>query len=378
VGYLSSSTFSSLLETVQEIAVQVQSLESRKRDFGENLRASPSGLLQEIPERLKKQTPDDKIAIPVSRASITAMTVGAVDGGLIVRRFAGADMLLSRAVGVIVSYNHGGIYRTDYFPSKKGRQELLLENSILGDIEFDAYTSLLRETLELETASSLLKTAKKRIDILLMDGPVIFPRRSFPHPRLNILHERHIQAFKQLSGAALEHGTLVGWVVKDSRSRRFVQFLGEIIPVVASWIPGIFGPEIDYRSLIRDCRDIDLLDYMLLAGDRSFALQTSHDLTPSFSINVVATYLKAALFDSPLRLEFIASDPRDIPRTIERLVGVVLPLSEFHPAYALPAPLVEADARSRIRQGEFQAVMALINSQCHLRQLKRERSPFVF
>jgi hypothetical protein len=184
---------------------------------------------------------------------------------------------------------------------------------------------------------------------------------------------------------------LVG-IVKDSRSTRIVNTLGDILPHILR-NPTIFEKMqgVDYRWLLKISRDCDLLDTFLKEGERTFAFRFSGELSQNsnslhnnltaWASSIWVTYLKTARDDVPLRVEvMVKSDGEEGIQQLNRALSAILPLSYQHPEYGLPSPIVEADARAKISNNDARLVidrlMALSGLTYSTLEKRRSRNPF--
>ncbi|MFX0091499.1 MAG: DNA double-strand break repair nuclease NurA [Candidatus Hodarchaeota archaeon] len=372
------------LETqINTIVEQIKIIGRKKLDFAQLLHNHPKAI-QELPERLKKDLdPQYEFWTPISKTDLHSLTIAGVDGGLTTKSLMGCDLFLCRSVSVIITYARDGIFRTSYYPTRAPRPDLLLSLSPVAKSEFERLAGFYRAKLEVTTAEQLINSSDKSIDVILMDGSILPPatqtqarvvRTSQPQSEL-------LEALRSLMEVAEENGVLLAWVIKNSRTARFIQFLGRIMPSLSSFIPGLL--DTDYRSIVRTSRDLDFFFYMLPPSARSFALKLTAEDDPRLKDlyrDIWSFYIKPARYDAPLRIE-IAQQPdissTDVNLFIKQACSIILPLSQFHSRYGLPAPIVEADARSKIHENEFEAIIGQIQRRVGF-AVEEKRSPFGF
>ncbi len=328
----------------------------------------------------------------ITPVRLDGLKIAGVDGGLIRKRFRSMDLLLTRAVAVIFEFmsTEGPLveFFPDAFPEPNARLVLL---SMSGP-ELDQLASLERMAAELKVTISVLD--QFHTDIILVDGSLFYHPRDRPPPG-TVAHDKFqevVALYRQLyNKIAKKQTTLVG-IVKDSRSTRIVNTLGDILPHILR-DPAIFElmQGVDYRWLLKVSRDGDLLDTFLEEGERTFAFRYSGELPQNsnllhndlgaYASKIWVTYLKTARDDIPLRVEImVKSDGEEGIQQLNRTLSAILPLSYQHPEYGLPSPIVEADARARISNNEARLIidrlMALSGLTYSTLEKRRSRNPF--
>ena len=324
--------------------------------------------------------------------NLNGLTIGGIDGGLVKRTFTGIDILGYRSCGVTFTYGPSRINHTYYYPSKNPPIQHFATEAPYSLYESDQVGSQLRANFELETAINLLKKNPKKIDFLLMDGSYndLYETRKTDSSNTEVLlKQRYIELLYDLKEEAHSKGTTVGWIVKDSRLRQFNTVIKDKLPELTKELPELLA--LDCFNLLESIYDQTLMSYILPASSRSFIVPKK-DLSidpfnPTKSISGFSYYLKTNSFDTPLRIDFFnpdisVPDETVMYRIADRLATIVLILSEFHPMYSFPTPLIEADARSRISNIEFQMLMDSIQQRIpnciETMNLRRNRSPFRF
>jgi hypothetical protein len=381
------------LETqIEQIAKHLHLLSQEKQELTRVLREGDPEL-SNLPAKFFKDMVgvDDerKLIIDIPFSNLNGFTCAGVDGGLSTASLLGIDILLVRAVAAVISYAHRGIYSTRYFPSRNPQPKVLVSMERFSPREFDATASLKRTLEELSTALALISEEERHIDLLLMDGSLnqgaylLYSENS----QLKPLADDVLATMRALIDASQQRGVLLAFVVKDSKSSHFVDFIGKILPLVADKIPDLL--KIGYRRILRSSRDQDFMARLLRTGTRSFCLRRGQVEFPGTDNpvgNVYSFYLKPAPYDFPLRVEF-AQEPMNSDATAARMADatankistLLLPLSQFHSAYALPAPIIEADARARLPNPVMDAILQMLRNRAPLLETtrkKRERNPF--
>ena len=181
---------------------------------------------------------------------------------------------------------------------------------------------------------------------------------------------------------AKDNGVMLAWIVKDSRLNLFTNFLGRMIPFIIEETPSLFT--LDYRRIIKRSRDMDLFYYLLEVNARSMVFQRQYSMPKDFNqaFALYSFYLKTAPFDVPLRIELFQSFQRsceELVNEIRILSELILPVSQYNRKYGVPAPIVEADARARIREKEVESILQLLRTRYESLELwskRRERAPW--
>jgi hypothetical protein len=389
---LTELTVAGLETQIGQLATQLHSLAMEKQKFAEALRkGNPS--LSSLPEKCLRDVAGvgdaRELIVNVPFSDLNGFTCAGVDGGIQTASLLGIDILLVRAVAAVISYAHRGIYSTRYFPSRNPQPKVLVSMERFSPREFDATVSLKRVLEELTTALMLISDPDRHIDLLLMDGSLttstyfVYSENSILKP----LADEVLATMKSLIETSQERGVLLAFVVKDSRSSHFVEFIGKLLPLIADEVPDLL--KIGYRRILRASRDQDFMSRLLRTGTRSFCLRRGQLEFPDVNRpegDVFSFYVKPAPYDFPLRVEFaqekMSSDEaalRIADATANKISTLLLPLSQFHSAYALPAPIIEADARARLPNHVMDAILQMLRNRAPLLETmrkKRERNPF--
>lgn len=408
-----------LHERIDLLAQHIRKISAMKMQIG-RLVSQLSFEDKKIPAPLRLPLVDEVCVTPIEATNLNGITVSAIDGGLITRSLVGLDLFFLRSVAVSLTFSSHGIYRVSYFPSKYPSLEFYHLKNTSKQMEAETIAGLYRTIHEISTAAKLIKSSRKHIDFLLMDGgfPDQYLSLSKPYTRL---HYALKKVLIDLITRAQDKGIYVAWIVKDSRATLFNEFLTQIIPYVIKKVPALY--KLDYRTLLKSNRDMDLFFYILSVGSRSFTLrkkeleltlededtdaslmnQTSNDFLTStdekqFLTNVLSHddddrtylagdlysfYLKVVPYDVPLRIEFVDTNPnsdrQDVITTANKISAVVLPLSQFNHQYGVPSPIIEADARCKIKREEIDGIISYLQKYTQAPEVwikRREKSPW--
>ncbi len=340
--------------------------------------------LADLPPNLRDMTLDNQFFIQLSPQDISGLTIGGIDGGYSSRLLIGFDIFIFRAIAVFSTYTPERIQKTNYYPDKIPPLELTVSDVGLSAIEFESLGTIRRAITELQVASQVLEFSQKKIDILLLDGSPILRRPNTNNQRIQNYFKTYLSILSRLISYTSKSGVKIAWVIKDSRLNLFTKFLGKILPFFAEMLPELLS--LDYRSVINRSRDMDLFYYLLRPNVRSMAYQRDFHISKEFDRKffLSAFYLKTVPFDIPLRIEMFQSrnrNPINLINEINVISETILPLSQYNQTYGIPAPIVEADARAKIKDAEIDKLFQMIRTHYPTPELmlkRRERSPWKF
>ena len=326
----------------------------------------------------------------IEPTDLSGLRIAGVDGGLIRRRFRSIDLILTRGVAVVFQFGPEEGPSVDFFPSAFPEPAIRPVMLTLPGPELDQLASLERIAAELRVTLSVLD--EYYVDLVLVDGSLFYHPRDRPSVGSAVYEkfQEVIALYRQLYRKAREKSTILVGVVKDSRSTRIVNILGDILPHILR-NPSVFEmmQGVDYRWLLKFSRDCDLLDTFLEEGERTFAFKYSAELMQNtntlsddlsrWASSIWVTYLKTARDDLPIRIEILVDDSNGAAQ-VDKALSVILPLSWQHPEYGIPTPVLEADARARISNNETQLIvnrlMALSGLTYTTLERRRSRNPF--
>ncbi|MFX1285464.1 MAG: DNA double-strand break repair nuclease NurA [Promethearchaeota archaeon] len=315
---------------------------------------------------------------------ISGLTMGGIDGGYASRLFIGFDIFAFRAIAVFSTYTAEGIQKTTYYPARTPPLEITVSDVGLSSIDFENMGAIRRAITELQIASQVLEQSTKKLDILLLDGSPVIRKPLTKNQKILNYYQSYLSILSRLVLLARKQGIKMAWIVKDSRLNLFTKFLGQVIPFVAEELADILS--LDYRRIINRSRDMDLFYYLLEPNVRSMAYYRQFNISKKFSqeFALYAYYLKTAPFDIPLRIELFQSINRDQPDLIKEINFIseaILPVSQYNKNYGIPAPIVEADARAKIKETEIDALFQLIRIRHPTPDFwfyRRKRAPWKF
>ena len=377
-------------DTVDTIAAEIRRIEKDKSKLAgtikdaknqidlSNLRAGFSDILE------------NRLFCSVSPTNLGGLRVGAVDGGVVGRSFHGIDLIITRAIAVIFDFDKRGKPFVEYYPEECPSPRIISNLEPLSLFDFELNTSLERIRTELNAAIEVLDF--RHLDVLLMDGSITPILSDRPQASSTILpkYKTLIRLYEKLYSKCKKQATLLCGIVKDSRSTRFTQILGSIIPHLMNRTSSLRKLlKLDYRKAILRIRDTDLLYRVLEVGERSFIFSYFRNTKQNLALRdfenknwpkqLHAFYLKTVEYDRPLRIEFLTFG-NDTAKVAERLASVVLPLSSHHAEYGLPTVLVEADTQARLLESDldivYERLIERVGLSPSMLRLRREKKPF--
>ncbi len=244
--------------------------------------------------------------------------------------------------------------------------------------------TLRRAITELQVALQILELSEKKIDVLLLDGSPVINKPLTSNQKIINYYETYLSILQELIFNARKKTVKLAWIVKDSKMSLMTKFLGRILPFMIDRMPELL--ELDYRNIINNSRDMDLFYYLLDFQYRSMVLKLDFNVSQDFAKKFAFYnfYLKTARFDIPLRVEIfqpLQKETKEMIKEINILAETILPLSQYYKNYGIPAPIVEADARAKIKETEVDAFFHLMRKRFPIPDLwlrRRERSPWKF
>jgi len=304
-----------------------------------------------------------------------------VDGGLIKKEFRGIGLILGRAVAVCFEHSGNKLKKVCYFPSKSPNPKIeSVSNDVISE-SFGLYANLRREELELKTAIDAIKIFSP--DVLIRDGSIVLYPASVPQKNSTAwpIYKNVLELTKELFTLCRDKWILLFGAVEDSRSKKFCSFLEKELSTKGK----------DLAKDLRDCKfsDCELLNNLLSLGEYTPPLPYSDAELPfladlgDFSKDIFVSYLKAAKYDYPLRLDFLVNRAGELNNFVEKVNSIAYFLSKQNQNYAFPSVLIEADARAKLNGTALDFVKSALlkNHGIELldftfQELRRESRPF--
>ncbi|MFA4982663.1 MAG: DNA double-strand break repair nuclease NurA [Candidatus Micrarchaeia archaeon] len=347
------------IESLSEIAGIIRQNEKTRAELAKRLRFN-SGKM-EYPETLEA-----KLVIPVETTKVEGR-IAAVDSGIAGEELHGFDFLLLRSVGVVFDYKDSKVVSHAYFPSSLPKMEYDMRSG-LDSHDVMWHKSLFRLRGELTCAADLVESHLPAC--LLMDGSIapLLTDKPPEDSEVRPLYDDVLSSYRRLYEACWQKNCALAGVIKDSRSRRFI----DIVQKHAENEPGFAHTS-----------DTNFLYFMLEAGERTCAFPYSsapakHQILKDlgqWAEKILSFYLKPVADDRPLRVEFLSGQ-----KTFSEVASLAHSLSRMHKAYAYPAVLIEADLRAALDGDEFEraygSLFSRLGRSSSLMRLRRNSRPF--
>ncbi|MBR9679459.1 MAG: DNA double-strand break repair nuclease NurA [Candidatus Altiarchaeota archaeon] len=291
-------------------------------------------------------------------------SAGGVDGGLLTKSFHGIDLIITRAIGVVIWYENGKIVKN----KRVGRSApLVIEKESSNEGELIAYASLYRTQVEVERAIELVQ--KHSPDFLFMDGPL------YPHPSTRMskgdngrAYSKLIKLYEQLHKECEKTGTKLIGVVEDTRSSLFSNiFHDKILPALP------ISKKARFKGLNQKFRDTSLLFDSLTQGERTFTFKLVKT-GMKYEKELYGFYIKPAKYDRPVRIEFIAKEPGKLANEVATATYSLC----VYKSYGLPSVIIEADARAKLNRNLIEYITRILRDKTGspmLLNLRREQRP---
>ncbi|MGQ4910575.1 MAG: DNA double-strand break repair nuclease NurA [Candidatus Thorarchaeota archaeon] len=377
---------------LSQLVEEIERVEVTRKQFGDVLRKIKPKIDLGRFTAIANDVSETSLTTTITPTRLEGLRIAGVDGGLVRRRFRSLDLILTRSVAAVFEYGPAEGPNVDFFPGPFPEPTISPVLQTLSGPELDQLASLERLASELRSALSIID--EYYIDIILIDGSLFYHPRDRP-PSGSVAYEKFqevLALYRRLYNKVRSKSTTLVGIVKDSRSSRVSNILGDILPHIIRE-PSVFEmmQGVDYRWLIKNSRDCDILDTFLDEGERSFAFRYSTEFLTNrnsfdddmsqWAASIWVTYIKTARDDLPLRVEILSDDDRALDSNrLNRALSAILPLSCQHPEYGIPAPILEADARARISMNETQLVIdrliALSGLTYTALEKRRSRNPF--
>lgn len=383
---------SGLMEKISLLAKQISLIEEKKSLFIQALRFLKYQDLDFISSLINKELEEKQLVKKVNPANLTGLTVAGVDGGLISKTFHNLDLFLTRAVTCIFNFQKDRPI-VKYLTSESPTPSLHHNLKPLNHLETDIFSTLERIKCEIELAISIFDHTTP--EAILLDGSILpLPGdrpNSLTSPPLYRKYQDLLKKFELLYESCLNHGTILAGCIKDTRSIRFVKFLGRLIPNLFPFqdyldIDLSCLLDLNYRDIIDLTRDTELLFDFLEVGERTAVMNyfenhntIYHELDGYFADRIKLFYLKTVKYDIPMRVEVLSLNGNPI-NTVRKISSILFPLSSYHAKYGVPTVLIEADARAKLNETDLDMIYDMlcdsVPGSVKLLKLRRHRRPF--
>ena len=323
----------------------------------------------------KKENPFNKEEMIIEKINLLSsnnLKIAGVDSGFCSKALNFGSITIIKEVGVIFSYKDNKLSSTKYFPLAYNLAKPYLTTSALEIEEVLYNTSILRLNKELSLSTEILGQSKQDLDFLLLDGSIIpqYITRPGKESKLYDDYNYLLNKFFNLYDLAREKKVFLVGVIEDCRADRFFNFIND--------------EEIIEKKVDNIIYDSNLISSLLLKGERTGIMLYSkkakdhpilRDFPEDITKNLYVVYLKLSDFDYPLRLEFIYFPEYglSLKEYTERIVSTLSCVSSHNKQYVYPAPLVEADIRSRLKENEIDRIMTNIFERTKIFGLRGQR-----
>ncbi|MCX6773181.1 MAG: DNA double-strand break repair nuclease NurA [Candidatus Micrarchaeota archaeon] len=346
-------------ESLDSIAERISANEKIRSELAARLRFN-SGKM-EYAETLEKE-----LYYQVKLEEING-SVAAVDAGIAGEELHGFDFLVQRTVGVIFDYSRSRVLSHKYFPSAMPPLEYDVRSG-LDSHDVMWHKSLVRLKGELTCATEIINAHSP--SFMLLDGSIapLLSDKPSEDSEMRPLYDEVVAAYKSLYESSWKSGCALLGVIKDSRSKRFIEILGRHAPTEQGFM---------------HTTDTNFLHFLLEAGERTCAFTysskpASHQVLKDlgeWSEKILSFYIKPVKEDRPLRVEFLSGQ-----KTFSDIASFAHSLSCVHKAYAYPAILIEADLRAAMQPEDFERAYGTLFSKLGrssaLFRLRRNTRPF--
>jgi hypothetical protein len=347
-------------DDTSEVVARIRSLES-------GLSAAAAALRQAPAPALSGAFLEDAAIMPCKPEKFSG-TIAAVDGGIVSEDFQSCELVLFRAVCTAFGYENGRVCKKACHPSGLDGYETALLDS------FDESDAMQRDSIiRLRAEISRSREAVRLFSpsMVFLDGS-IFPSPQDRPPKDSEAfrgYERLLAECRFLYSECAKSGAALVGVVKDTKSRNFLDALRKS--------EGLSGFYSGHAKFLSSTNDSAFLSLALQEDERSGLVRIERpdlgrDLCPAVP---AATYLKAAKYDRPLRLEF-----SDYSKA-EAACRTICALCKGNSRYAYPSILIEADLRAAMDPKELEVAYARLCAKIgpdavSLRRLRRNERPF--
>jgi len=363
-----------LTEIIREAVESISSIESKRVVLGEKLKKLKA---REHPVD-SKEIFEERLSFSLKKIELNERIAG-VDSGFVGKNLFFLDLVLVRGVGVVFDYEKGIVKKAHYHPNFFYFPIPHLSGNSLELDELNCSKGIIRLQQEIRTAIEIIE--KHSPKYCFLDGSIIPQYADKPRKdsKIKSIYHGLIQSFEQLFETAREKDCRLIACVEDSRGNRFSSILQDHI---------LKNEAISEAAYLSGCFDAVLLDYFLETGERSMVFKYSsstkeHPILADFSEkwrdSIFACYLKPAVLDRPLRIEFLHSPEKELSEETDEVASIAFSLSSLHREYAFPSVLIEADLHARLKPEEIEIVynkiMDKLGKKMRLK-LRRDSRPF--
>ncbi len=312
------------LKSIQEISKSLKSIEEKRISFSQDFR---------------KFLISNNLIENSNEMSLDKIKIAGIDGSILKKSLHGIDIVIKRAVGVIYTFENNKLVKTDYFPSEFPSPIPEVIKDAIPENELGVLLNIIRERKEIEISLQVLKKFKP--DFLILDGSII-PHYTFSTDSTGIISDewkKMIKKYIKMLSLALNMNVSVFGVIKDSRGKRFGEFLVENFS------------QLKNNPLLEKFKDTYVLSNVL--QHKEFTIPFTYSSNPKshpilkhfpeeISSKIFCFYSKPSKYDRPLRIDFLKKGENH-----KKITSLLISLA-VSDNYGIPSILIEADRRARL------------------------------
>ena len=296
---------------------------------------------------------EEKIINDIKFPEKQNLSFGGVDSGFINKQLNFANITIIKEMGVRFDYENFKLKKTTYFPKAYNLPKPYLTTSALELEEIVWNTSILRLNKEIDVATDIVGQ-ENPVNFMLLDGSIIPQYVSKPSndSRLLKIYNELINKFINLYNVSKKNKIYLVGCIEDSRADKFFNFLKS--KVIQKDIKNdIYDPFLVFSLLEKNQRTC-----VVKYTDNPKEHPILKDFPEEISNNLYICYIKLSDDDYPLRLEFIYFKEfgLSLKEYTDYLVSNISSISNFNKRYIYPAPVIEADIRSRLKLQEIESI----------------------
>ncbi|MEK6923261.1 MAG: DNA double-strand break repair nuclease NurA [Nanoarchaeota archaeon] len=321
---------------------------------------------------LSKALSNSGLKHPIEDINLGNLKICGVDGGFLKKDYHGARIILRRAVAVCFNFKDGILESCDYLPNTRPFPEPIIVDPEISDQEFNIFSNLKREELELEIA---LKAVEKfKPDILIRDGSIILHPSSIPLESSEVYKDylKVTGLFKQLYSECEKNDVLLAGAIEDSKGKRYCGYLLKYIitDLLNSSDEETKKLVAQNHKILENTNDTLFLYYFLKTGERVEPMTYNFKEEKIYSI-----YIKSVEYDRPLRIDFFSAKEK-LNQNTKNITEIIHKISKHNRNYSYPSVLIEADARAKLTEVEIEhfksALAEKLGNNPTLLELRRE------
>jgi hypothetical protein len=342
------------MDVAYKIAEHINNISNSLKELAVDIRASSPEVISKIQDMPNKN-----------------IKICGVDGGFIKKEFNGLTLVIRRAVGTCFYFSNNQL-SVEYFPSKNPQPESLILTPDFSTEDINIIANLKRVEIEIKTAIECVKNFKP--DIIILDGSIVIHPSIIPKNNSGAYetYKQVVLLFRELYKLCSDNEIMLAGTSEDSRGKKFCNLLRN----------QLFQKK-PQSKILASSNDTTFLYYLLEVGEKTthFSYSATENL-PGLSdlgewrSKIFGVYIKPVKYDRPLRIDFLASNPKLM---VDKISAIINAISCQNRTYAYPSVLIEADARAKLSENDLEVFnKALREKLLHdpiLFELRREQRP---